>query len=223
MKRILITTAIFILTGLFATAAFAQQTLSGEWTLTRMVRDTWDVPVVAAGKTPTITFSGDGFSGNGSCNSYGGSYTTQGRKGFKAGPIRSTKMACMQSGVNAQETAFFDMLGKADTYNVSGDNLTLSSGGGAYSLTFKRKLAVEERPFLWIVDKKQVDCRGIVQQNCLQVKKTDAEQWQILRAKIEGFRYKPGRYYLIRVKRDANGNYKLVKIISRTRLMAHVD
>ncbi len=197
--------------------------LSGEWTLTRMVRDTWDVPVAATGKIPTIKFTDEGLSGSGGCNSYGGSYTTEGTKGFKAGPIRSTKMACTQGGANGRETAFFDIIGRADTYRLTGNTLVLSSDGGAYSLTFKRQgMAPEDKPFLWIVDKRQVDCRGVVHQNCLQVKKTDAAQWEILREPIKGFKYLPGKYYLIRVQWTAKG-YKLVKVISRTRLMSHVD
>jgi heat shock protein HslJ len=233
MKRIFITTAIFIFTLMFVSQASAQGAqLSGEWTLTRMVRDTWDVPLVTTGKTPTIKFMDEGLSGNGGCNSYGGTFTTKGSKGFKAGPIRSTKMACMQGGVSGQETAFFDILDKADTYRITGNTLTLSSGGGAYSLTFQKKLAPENKPFLWIVDKKMVDCRGIVHQNCLQVKKTDAAEWEILREPIKGFKYLPGKYYLIRVTRtlkkwapanDFIYEYKLVKVISRTRQMTHVD
>jgi heat shock protein HslJ len=222
MKKIFIATAICMLTAMFSVSAFGQQALSGEWTLTRLVRDTWDVPVVASGKTPTIKFSGDGFSGNASCNSYGGSYTAAG-KTFNPGPVRSTKMACVQPEINAQEKAFFDTLERATNYQVSGNTLILSGNGGAYSLTFKRNGSVEEeRPFLWIVDKKKVDCRGIVHQNCLQVKKTDFAEWEILREGITGFNYRPGKYYLIRVKRTASG-YKLVKVISRTRLMSHVD
>jgi len=231
MKRIFITTAILIFTAIFTSPAFAQrQALAGEWTLVRMVRDTWQVPMVSTtGKTPTIKFSSEGFSGNGGCNSYGGSYTVDGGK-FTPGPIRSTKMACAGE-VNAQESAFFAIMGKADSYQVADYTLTIAGEGGAYSLAFLRK-RVEEKPFLWIVDKKKVDCRGIVHQNCLQVKKTDADEWEILREKIVGFKYQPGRYYLIRVKRSMKSvmmandfiyEYKLVKVISRTRLMPHVD
>lgn len=223
MKRIFITTVIFIFTLIFVSQASAQVArLTGEWTLTHMVRDTWDVPLAGDGKTPTIKFTDEGLSGNGGCNSYGGSYTTEGSKGFKAGPIRSTKMACTQGGVSGRESAFFDILGRADTYRITGNTLVLSSDGGAYSLTFQKKPAPEDKPFLWIVDKRQVDCHGVVHQNCLQVKKTDAAEWQILREPIKGFKYLPGKYYLIRVQPTAKG-YKLVKVISRTRLMAHVD
>jgi heat shock protein HslJ len=223
MKNILIAAVILIFTAILTTPAIpAQQGLSGEWTLTRMVRDTWDVPVMTTGKVPTIKFSGEGFSGNGSCNSYGGSYTLEGGKGFKPGAVRSTKMACVQPEINGQEKAFFAILEKVTSYEITGDMLKLAGEGGAYSLTFTRKSAEEELPFLWIVDKKQVDCRGVVHQNCLQVKKRDFDQWEILREKIGGFVYKPGRYYLLRVRHSDKG-YKLVKIISRTRLIPHVD
>jgi heat shock protein HslJ len=244
MKKILITTAILIFTAVFSIPALGQQELSGEWELTRMVRDGKELPMVTTGKTPTIKF-GEGFAGNGSCNSYGGSYTIEGKK-FKAGPIRATKMACAGE-VNAQEMAYFSLLEKMDSYQILKGTLTMAGEGGLHSLTFAvrpdvrspvEEAAEETRPepkektLLWIVDKGQVDCRGIVPQKCLQVKQRDFDEWQILRAEIGGFKYKPGRYYLIRVKRTmkswtmANGqvyDYKLVKVISRTRLMPHVD
>jgi heat shock protein HslJ len=217
MKKTFITAAIFIMAGLF-TAVYAQQTPSGEWTLTRMIKDDKNISLSANGKTPTIKFGDEGFSGNAGCNSYSGNNI--GDKGtFKAGPVRSTKMACAPE-VSEQENFFFSVLEKAAVIDVSDGTLSLSSSDSRNSLRFRQKS--DDTPFLWIVDKKQVDCRGIVHQNCLQVKKTDVVEWQILRTKIEGFNYKPGKYYLIRVKRAANG-YKLVKVISRTRLMAHVD
>jgi heat shock protein HslJ len=241
MRKIFITAAIFTLTLLFSIPALAQ--LSGEWELTRMVRDGKELPLVTTGKTPTIKFA-DGFAGNGSCNSYGGSYTTEDGKKFKAGPIRSTKMACAGE-VNAQEMAFFALLAKMDSYEVLKGTLTLAGEGGWQSMTFAAKPDIrppppveeikpepKEKNLLWIVDKAQVDCRGIVAQKCLQVKERDFDEWQILRASIGGFKYKPGKYYLIRVKRimktwtTANSpvyDYKLVKVISRTRLMPHVD
>lgn len=236
MKRILTTTAILILTTFSAATAFAQQPLYGEWDLVKITKDGKDVPVVPARKTPSIKFDKESSAaGSGGCNGYSGSYTTQGGK-INFGPIRATKMGCAPE-INRQEILFFELLNKTDRYKMSGGRLVLSDEAGTNALHFvslappqiaddvkpvEPPTKPDERPFLWIVDKKKVDCRGIVRQNCLQVKKTDAAEWEILRDKIAGFRYKPGKYYLIRVKRTAAG-YKLVKIISRTRLMAHVD
>jgi heat shock protein HslJ len=220
MKKIFTSTAILIFTFVLTTPIFAQ--LSGEWTLTKMVRDTFEIQLSKDAKAPTLKFGDDRLSGNGGCNSYGGAYTMEGDKGFKAGPVMSTKMACMSGDGNKQESAYFDTLGRADSYRITGNTLMLSGDGGAYSLTFKRLGGLKSRPFLWIVDKKMVDCQGIVHQNCMQVKKTDIAEWEILRAPITGFKYHSGRYYLLRVQQTAAG-YQLVKLISRTKLMPHVD
>jgi heat shock protein HslJ len=220
MKKIFTSTAILIFTLILTGQTFAQ--LSGEWTLTKMVRDTFEVRLSQDAKAPTLKFGDERLSGNGGCNSYGAGYKTEGDKGFKAGPVMSTKMACMRPDANKQESAYFDTLDRADSYRITGNTLMLSGNGGAYSLTFRRLGGIKSRPFLWIVDKKMVDCQGIVHQNCMQVKKTDIAEWEILRAPIAGFKYRPGRYYLLRVQQTADG-YKLVKIVSRTRLMPHVD
>ena len=235
MRRIFLTTAIFILTTLFSLPAFTQQPLYGEWELVKITRDGKDVPVTPARKTPGINFAKEwSVSGSGGCNSYGGTYTLDNGK-IKFGPIRSTKMGCAQE-INKQEMLFFEILDKAANYKMSKGNLTLSDGAGANALNFVSLAPPAAEPrekiFRWIVDKQQVDCRGIVHQNCLQVKERDFDQWEIRREKIIGFKYQPGRYYLIRVKRvlkpytttnDFIFEYKLVKIISRTRLMPHVD
>jgi heat shock protein HslJ len=221
----------------------AQPPLYGDWELTKMIKDGAEMALAPGGKTPTIKFSKEGFNGTGGCNGYAGSYTTAAGGKWTVGPVRSTKMACM-GGVNVQEAAYFEILGKTTQYRMSKGSLLLTDSGGNNSLTFRYKAPetpatkVEapaeprEKTFLWIVDKQRVDCRGIVRQNCLQVKETDAAEWQILRESIAGFKYKPGKYYLIRVKRilktSAMANapvfdYKLVRVISRTRKMPHVD
>jgi len=241
MKRIL-TTAIFILTGLFTLQTFAQQPLYGEWVLARITMDGKDVPVEPAKKTPGIKFDKEtSATGSGGCNGFSGAYTAGSGK-ISFGPIRSTKMGCAPE-INKQETLFFELLNKTSRYQLSGGSLILSDESGKNALRFVSLAppppAEDEPPaepkvkiFLWIVDKQRVDCRDVVFKKCLQVKETDAAEWQVLRASIAGFKYRPGGYYLIRVKRIlktsmmANASvydYKLVRVIKRTKKMPHVD
>lgn len=222
---------------------FAQEPLYGEWQLMKIVKDGAEIPLVTGGKTPTIKFAKEGFSGNGSCNSYSGSYTLAGGGKWLAGAIRSTKMACMDGGANTQEANFFAILEKASQYRVSKGSLLLTDSGSQNTLTFLFKDWIKpgedtrppepaEKKLLWIVNKERVDCRSAAPQKCLQVKNMDFEEWQNFYGTIAGFKYRPGKYYLIRVLRTrkpnvpANApvyNYKLIRVVSRTRLMPHVD
>jgi heat shock protein HslJ len=84
----------------------------------------------------TMTAPGDGVisyavfedgtvSGSAGCNNYTGGYKTDGSS-MSIGPLAATKMFC--EGAMDQETAYFILLGQVDSYKVSGNDLTLSSG-----------------------------------------------------------------------------------------------
>lgn len=245
MRRTLITIAIFILAALSAAPAFAQQPLYGEWDLTRITKNGREVPVVAARKTPGIRFdSGSRAAGSGGCNGYSGSYSTGGGK-INFGPIRATEMGCAAE-INAQEMLFFDILSKAKIYKMSGGTLILSDETGKNALHFVSlappQPADEEPPaalpapvekiFVWLVNKQLVNCRDVVLRRCMQVKEKDYDPWETLHATIAGFKYRSGRYYVIQVKRVSKKgisagtpayDYKLLKVVSRTRKMPHVD
>lgn len=238
MKKIFITTAIFVLTALFTIPALAQSPLSGSWELTKMVKDGAEVTLLKGGKGgPTLVFGeNNSISGNGSCNGYRGTMTQENGK-LTVGPVMSTKMGCLD-GFGEQEVKYFDILNKVSIYKSDEGILHLADADSKNILTFTRKggevkpVEPETINHLWIVNKEQVDCQGVVPQKCLQVKKTDAAPWENFYGAIAGFKYKPGKYYLIRVTRTKKKNvpadasaydYKLVKIMSRTKLMPHVD
>jgi heat shock protein HslJ len=234
MKKSFILTAIFVLSAVFSVPVLAQGALSGTWDLTKIVKDGVDVPLVSGGKAPTIIFGdNNSVSGNGSCNGYGGKYTLSGGSEIKFGPIHSTRIGCM-GGINGQESTFLNILQGAAIYKTDEGIMHLADADSKNILTFKLKQALPETmTHLWIVNNKRVDCQGFAaNQKCLQVKKTDAAPWENFYGTIAGFNYKPGRIYLIRVTAmkekvvAADGSaydYKLVKVISRTKLMPHVD
>lgn len=68
-------------------------------------------------------------SGNSSCNRFSGPYVLSGDSlGF--GALISTKMACIDSVLNAQEVAFLGALEQTRRWRMAGDTLVLSGSGG---------------------------------------------------------------------------------------------
>lgn len=82
----------------------------------------------------TIEFTDGKIGGSSGCNSYGGSYKLSGEK-FSTDSIAMTLMACMDSGVMEQESAFLDHLQNAQTYKLADGQLLILSSDGK-SLTF---------------------------------------------------------------------------------------
>ncbi|MCL4267484.1 MAG: META domain-containing protein [Anaerolineae bacterium] len=88
----------------------------------------------------TAVFAADGtVSGNGGCNSFSGTYTTDGRN-ITISPLVSTMMAC-QEDVMQQETAYLAALQSAATYQLMGDTLELFTAEGARAVTFVAEAA----------------------------------------------------------------------------------
>jgi heat shock protein HslJ len=87
-------------------------------------------PVGEAG-TPTLTLDAAGkrASGNGGCNRYGGGYELNGAS-LRFGPLVSTKRACAEDALTAQESAFLSALQETRSRRVSGDTLVLSGASG---------------------------------------------------------------------------------------------
>lgn len=96
------------------------------WTLT----DLDGGPVT--GTAPTLAFTEFEVSGTGGCNTFNGSYTTDGDS-ISFGPIGSTMMACEDPAL-PQETDYFAALDGATSATVDGDTLTIT--GDAGTLTF---------------------------------------------------------------------------------------
>lgn len=83
-------------------------------------------------KRPSIQFAADSNHASGStgCNRFAGPYTVSGSS-LTFGALAVTRMACIDSAVNVQETAFTDALGAIGRFAIAGDTLTLYSGDSA--------------------------------------------------------------------------------------------
>jgi heat shock protein HslJ len=100
-----------------------------EWTMTFYNNGKGGFQSAAIGSTVTATFSEDGqVTGTGGCNSYSGSFTVEGNA-ISFGGMAATEMACMQDGIMAQESAYFQALGNAQRYRIEGDRLTFYGAG----------------------------------------------------------------------------------------------
>jgi len=86
-------------------------------------------PVVKAGHV-TLSFAEARISGRSGCNLYSGT-VEYGRGKIKVGPLISTKMACQEEGVMAQESVYLNALQSAEQYGIAADGkLTITTSTG---------------------------------------------------------------------------------------------
>jgi len=94
---------------------------------------------VLRGTNPSVTFDKGRITGNAGCNRFNGSYQfARGR--LNAGPLASTRMACLDRARSQQETAILAVLG--DRLTVSSNRqgkLVLTGSIRGRSLTLARK------------------------------------------------------------------------------------
>jgi heat shock protein HslJ len=107
-----------------ATSPSAQTTPDAPLRGTRWVlRQVTGKPVVVPANTREayLTLRADGTAeGNGSCNRFRGSYSSETESELKFSPLMSTRMSCPAI---AAENAFTGALNKANSYEISGDTL----------------------------------------------------------------------------------------------------
>lgn len=110
--------------------------LTGTWELDYLAEPGKSMQDLFQNQRPTITFDHKEktFSGQGPCNRYSGTFTSENHK-IDFGMIASTKMACPTL---AGESAYFKALDKANTYSIQENTLTFIMGDIAI-LRFKKK------------------------------------------------------------------------------------
>jgi heat shock protein HslJ len=83
----------------------------------------------------TLAFGSDGtVSGKGACNTFSGTYTTDG-SALKIPPFASTMMAC-PGDLGTWETAYFTFITGNPNYSMNGDTLELS--GASTKVTYTK-------------------------------------------------------------------------------------
>ena len=123
MKKFYVIT--IVLVGLLVLAACGGTTEipAGTWKLVSL-----NGRPVLEGADLTIEFKDGQVSGFSGCNFFGGAYEQDG-KSLKFGELAMTLMACADSGVMDQESAYMAALQAIDTVEVGENLLTLSGPG----------------------------------------------------------------------------------------------
>ncbi len=108
------------------------------WTLVSIGPAGFPEPALFGSRvTAEFADSGGAVKGSGGCNSYSGAYDTSG-DAFEVRDLFFTERACLEpEGVLGQEVRFFEILGAARSFSVSGQRLTLGAPGDRV-LIFRR-------------------------------------------------------------------------------------
>jgi heat shock protein HslJ len=104
-----------------------------EWLLTDLPGTT----VILTSKASFSVLENGHAAGNGSCNRFAGSVEINGSK-IKFGPVASTRMACGDEALTAQETQFLKFLSAANRFELHGTFLLLFAEGYDQPLHFSR-------------------------------------------------------------------------------------
>jgi heat shock protein HslJ len=105
--------------------------IEGNWQIEAV-----DGRAVRGGRPATIAFAGNRISGNSGCNGFAGSFRVE--RGFMtAGPLMSTKMACM-GPVMLQEQAILDLLGRRLSASTNRDGKLVLNAGGLRTMVLVR-------------------------------------------------------------------------------------
>lgn len=129
IKTILVTIMVL---GILLTACGSTPSLNGtKWRLTRLAGQ----PALTETEV-TLNLDDGALGGNDGCNSYGGSYTSEGSTINVGTDIFSTMMYCNEQ-IQTQTNAFYDALLKAETFKLANGKLSLFDSSGAVLAEFE--------------------------------------------------------------------------------------
>ncbi|MCO6451902.1 MAG: META domain-containing protein [Caldilineales bacterium] len=130
MKQVILICIVAVLVLTACGSAESMPLVGANWTLSSMYEATL-LPDV----TITAEFKSDGqLSGHGGCNNYGASYTVDGKNLTITSP-NSTMMSCSEP-IDQQESNYFYLLESVGSYEIKGDQLTLTATDGETVLTY---------------------------------------------------------------------------------------
>jgi heat shock protein HslJ len=126
--------------GLRFAVAQAPSLTGTRWVATQINNGTGGVTSVVAGTTVTAVFGEDGkMAGTSGCNDYSGSYTVDGSSMTLTG-LTSTRKACMDDAVTAQEAQYLAALERVTSFTIAGDILQLRAEDGALQVGYQATL-----------------------------------------------------------------------------------
>ena len=132
MKRSFVLVALVAISGCAITSREATTDLPGTaWELVEL-----DGDEVVGDVAPTLTFGdGGGVSGTTGCNTFNGEVAIDGSE-LTFGPLATTRMACVDEALSAQEQAYLVGLEAVSGYTIDDEGRLVLEGGGT-TLTFE--------------------------------------------------------------------------------------
>lgn len=126
--------------SLRATLAVQSQALAGtRWRATAVNNGKGAVASLVPGSTVTLAFGADGrASGTAGCNRYTAGYAQDGTQ-LRLQPPATTRMACADDSLMAQEQAFLQALQTVTAARVEGKRLELRTATGALAVSLQRE------------------------------------------------------------------------------------
>jgi heat shock protein HslJ len=132
MKTIKTILVIIMVMGILLTACGSAPSLNGtKWRLTRLAGQ----PALTETEV-TLNLDDGALGGNDGCNSYGGSYTSEGNTIKVGTDIISTMMYCNEQ-IQTQTNAYYDALLKAVTFKLTSGKLSLQDSSGTVLAEFE--------------------------------------------------------------------------------------
>jgi heat shock protein HslJ len=118
-------------------ASTGTQALRGDWKVTALYTGN-AISSPVPGSSLDLAFTTKQVSGDSGCNTYSGPFEVSGTDAITIGPLASTLRACVDQAVGTQEQQYLAALGLAETYQVTGNRLTLFREGGTIAVTATR-------------------------------------------------------------------------------------
>ncbi|VVD97235.1 META domain-containing protein [Pandoraea cepalis] len=189
-------------------AATAPADILGTWQLMRW-EGVDDLPSLPESRAINLTFNDKGaFSGSGGCNRIFGQYSVGPAKGqVSLQAPAATRMACPDS--MAFEARYLTTLPRVTRFERRDTQLILRTPNGE-TLTYASQTLLD-RPVasatktedrIVDVDSQMADCVGVAPRKCLRVRNADDSgkaPWELWYAHIDGFSWKPGVEYRVKI------------------------
>jgi heat shock protein HslJ len=123
-QRMLVVSLVVAALGCARPASTPPTLYAGQWRLASIGQSA-ALPADVT-QRPWLQFAADSgrVSGNLSCNRASGTFTMEGET-IRFGPMMSTKMACVDEGLNRQEAEFGRAIASTNRFRVRGDTLEL--------------------------------------------------------------------------------------------------
>ena len=132
MKALKTISVMLVVLGIILTACNSEPSLNRtKWRLTQLAGQ----PALTETEV-TLNLDEGTLGGNDGCNSYGGSYTSEGETIIVGKDIISTMMYCNEQ-IQTQTNAFYQALLDAAMFNLTSENLSLVDSSGAVLAEFE--------------------------------------------------------------------------------------